>query len=115
MGGVVVTDRLGVTEVLKHVELGDGVNPLRLEPGDVLYPLHYEGEGFYRFWYKGSIYSDAVSGQVPDSTPPSQDASLHVLEVPHFTWWAKIRNKKGEIGWTNGPEKFSNTGACGTG
>jgi hypothetical protein len=119
IGGVVITQRYRVTEVLKHVELdyGDtrGRPPLRLEPGDVLYPLHYEGEGFYRFWYKGSVYSDAVSGDVPDPIPPSPAASLHVREVPRFTWWAKIRNKKGEVGWTNVPGKFSNSGACGAG
>ena len=86
---------------------------LQLQPGDVVYPLHYQGEGSYLFWYKGQVYSDEVSARKPDDDPPSPELNIQTIVVPTYIWWAKIRNKQGVVGWTNLPHKFSNVDACG--
>src|ERR1051325_9997364 len=60
--GVVVTLEPGRAVVKKAMTLG-GTNDrpkVRVRAGDVLYLLHYEGEGFYKFWFRGKIYEDAM-------------------------------------------------------
>jgi hypothetical protein len=36
-----------------------------------------------------------------------------ILERPRSVWWVQIRNAKGQIGWTDEPEKFGNKDAVG--
>jgi len=31
-----------------------------------------------------------------------------MIEYPGTVWWVKIRNARGEIGWSNQPENFDN-------
>jgi hypothetical protein len=69
-----------------------------LHPGDTFYVLHYEGEGYWKIWYKGKTF-DAESG---DS------------RFPKTTWWARVQRKNGSIGWAvAGGEAFSNQDQCG--
>jgi hypothetical protein len=123
--GVVVTYRAGVSKILKPMELGypetDDKDPLPLQPklalrlqaGDLLYPLHYTGEGSYLFWYKGKLYTDEVSAKNPDPDPPPPELNIQVVITPKYVWWARIRNKVGVTGWTTEVHKFSNVDACG--
>jgi hypothetical protein len=118
--GVVVTYRYGVTKVLKPITLGyrvtypvEGDPQLSLQPGELLYTLHYLGEGFDLFWYRGKVYSDQIASHKPDPDPPSPELNLQVLSRPHDVWWAKVRRKDGSVGWTNEPHKFGNIDACG--
>jgi hypothetical protein len=118
--GVVVTYRYGVTKVLKPIKLGYRVtypvenDPLlSLQPGELLYTLHYLGEGFDLFWYKGQLYSDQIASREPDPDPPPPELNLQVLSRPRDVWWAKVRLKDGRVGWTNEPHKFGNIDACG--
>lgn len=117
IGGVVITRRYGVSKVLKPFEAGysaDGKGPaLRLKPGELLYTLHYEGEGQYLFWYKGKAYIDGVAGREPDKEPLDPELNTQTLSVPQYEWWVKIRNRRGQTGWSNAPEKFSNSDRCG--
>ena len=114
--GVVITESIGVTKVLKPVELGyarNGNSPLlKLKAGELLYPLHSEGEGSYLFWYQGYVYSDQVSALSAGAVLPP-DRAIEVLEPPRYVWWAKVRSKEGILGWTNTPSKFGNTDRCG--
>jgi len=115
--GVVVTHKVGVTEIIKPIEIGylpSGEKAmLSLKPKDVVYTLHYAGEGHDVFWYKGKTYVDQIS--VPDNAwgdvPNSQ--TVKVLSRPEYDWWAKIRNHAGQIGWTRQTDKFGNKDACG--
>jgi len=117
VGGVVITYRAGLSKILKPVEIGYGKTGdkplLHLQPGDVVYPLHYQGEGSYLFWYKGQVYSDGVSSDKPDRDPPSAELNIQTITIPQYVWWARIRNKEGATGWTNKLDKFSNVDACG--
>ena len=67
--GVVITSRPGISKVLSPMMLGD--NPsVRVSPGEVLYTLHYMGEGYDLFWFRGRTYSDQIAGDKPDPDPP---------------------------------------------
>jgi len=116
VNGVVITHAIGVSKVLKPVELGYGKNGnkplLSLKAGDLLYPLHYLGEGSYLFGYQGFVYSDQVSGSSVNAVL-LPDRSIEVLVPPKYVWWAKIRSKQGILGWTNTPNRFGNTDRCG--
>ena len=85
----------------------------QLQAGELLYTLHYLGEGFDLFWYKGQVYSDQIASDKPDPDPPPPDLNVQVLSRPHYVWWAKVRHKDGRTGWTNEPHKFGNVDACG--
>lgn len=115
--GVVVTRKFGVTEILKPLELGflpGGQKPmLSLKPTDIVYTLHYAGEGNDVFWYKGKTYMGEIS--VPDDAwgkAPNSD-TVKVHSRPVYDWWAKIRNRAGQTGWTRKTDKFRNQDACG--
>lgn len=114
--GVVVTHKPGITEILKPIQIGYLPNGkkkvLSLKPGEKIYSLHYAGEGNDVFWYKGKTYIDEVS--VPDNglghIPNMNNIAIH--SRPEFVWWAKIRNKAGETGWTRKTNLFGNQDAC---
>lgn len=115
--GVVITYEYGVSKVLKPIQLGyplKGDKPvLSLRPGELLYTLHHLGEGLDLFWYKGRLYSDQISAREPDPDPPPPDLNVQVISVPKDVWWVKIRNRKGQPGWSRETEKFDNMDACG--
>jgi hypothetical protein len=118
--GVVVTHRYGISKIVKPVKLGhrvtypvEGEPLLSLQPGELLYTLHYLGEGYDLFWYKGQLYTDQIASHEPDPDPPPPEFTVQVLSRPHDVWWAKVRRKDGRIGWTNEPHKFRNVDACG--
>ena len=116
--GVVVTKQFGISKILKPLEIGYPLKKgadkpvLSLKPGEFFYPLHYLGEGFDLFWYKGNIYSDQISGREPDPEPPPPELNVQVVSLPKTVWWVKIRNKAGLFGWTDEVNKFDHQDAC---
>jgi hypothetical protein len=118
--GFVVTSKIGMTKVLKAIRLGydkDSKDPtpeplLELKPGELLYTLHYLGEGFDLFWYKGKVYSDQISSGKVDPDPPAPELNLQVLSLPEADWWVKVRTKEGRIGWIKNPPYFENSDSC---
>jgi hypothetical protein len=105
--GVVITTRAGISKVLLPITLGD--NPsVSLVPGDVFYTLHYLGEGYDLFWFRGKTYSDQIAADQPDPDPPPPDLQVQIISRPQYVWWVKIRNAKGQIGWTDQTNRFTN-------
>lgn len=97
--GVVVTTQPGEVRVLKRTKIGR----YTANPGDTLYLLTYIGEGFHKVWFKGQIteeetYDESIFKQV------SEEKSV---------WWVKVRNSKGQIGWSREPDNFGNKDQCG--
>lgn len=115
--GVVVTSEAGVTEILKPIQIGyvpESRGPvLSLKPGDIIYTLHYAGEGTEAFWYKGRTYVDQV--WVPDNVRGGEPNSgaFKVRSRSVSVWWALIRNQTGQLGWTRQTDQFGNQDKCG--
>jgi hypothetical protein len=114
--GVVVTSKYGVSKVLRPIQLGhrshDDKPQLSLQPGELLYTLHYLGEGMELFWYEGNTYSDQIGGPEVDPDPPPPDLDVQVVSLAKYVWWVKIRNAKGQSGWTKDTHKFDHMDAC---
>ena len=104
--GVVLTVRPGVTRVLVKMTLGDKPQ-VALAAGDLLYTLHDLGEGYDLFWFHGKIYSDQISGEADDG-PPTVGAQIQIISRPEYVWWVKVRNAKGQVGWTDQTDRFTN-------
>jgi hypothetical protein len=96
--GVVIVTVPGRAEVKTPMKLGS--RPAA--PGDVLEFLTYQGEGFYKAWFKGQML-DGIEGY---------DTIVMTVE-PTWVWWAEIKNKKGQIGWTNETRNFDHIYSCG--
>jgi hypothetical protein len=90
--GVVITTRPGRAEILKPIEYY-GTN---LRPGDIVYFLTYVGEALYLTWFKGKLFE----------FDPYDEDDIRVDNEPKSVWWVKIKNSKGQTGWSNRPNNF---------
>ena len=93
--GVVVTQKVGRAKILMPITVwknSKSISPseVTIKKGAIVYPLHYEGEGYSAFWYKGQIYS----GELVDAK------KVNIEQMNQYDWWAQIKTKNGEIGWT---------------
>ena len=95
--GTVITLQPGYAEALTRVQTEGGW----LEPGDIVYLLHYMGEGSWMIWFKGKIDGKGMT------------ENFEILHYPETVWWVKIRNMKGQVGWSNQTENFGNVDALG--
>jgi hypothetical protein len=123
--GVAITHQLGVTAVTRPVKLGyptagsEG-QVLSLDRGAILYTLYYAGEGQDVFWYHRSTYMDSIGSPegARDERSQSWDEvgepgdSVLVSSRPKYSWWVKLRNRRGQLGWTVDADKFDREG-CG--
>lgn len=114
--GVVVTSKLGITEVLKPVQLGFQENGdhalLSLGPGDKLLTLHRTGEGYMKFWYQGKVYSDQIElSPAGFGERPFAD-TLKVVSQPVATWWVEVVDGSGKHGWVAQPAAFAGSDGC---
>ncbi len=110
--GVVITSRPGVIEVKKARTIGQD-RKVRVKPGDILYVLHYEGEGFFKIWFRGKIYSDEIPALNDGGNKSSSDPNFRLVSKPESVWWVKVKNARGQIGWTKQTDNFGNMDACG--
>lgn len=117
--GFVSTRECGIDKIVKPIALGydkenkSGEPLLDLQPGDLLYTLHYDGEGYDIFWFEGKLYRDQIAREKPDSDPPPGNISFQVLSRPRSTWWVKVKRNDGEIGWVKDPyTSFRNSSTC---
>ena len=99
--GVVITTKAGTLKALKNTTVGE--DKIRVKAGEFLYLLTYTGEDFYDTWYKGKIFTNQFYN----------NPALKLINEPKSVWWVKIRNRKGQIGWTKMPDNFDNKDACG--
>jgi hypothetical protein len=100
--GVVITTRPGVATATADTMIGPREN-IRVRKGDTLYLLTYQGEGFFKVWYKGRVITDV---QVDDQ-------KIKATRQPKSVWWVKVRNRRGQIGWSRLPDNFDNKDQCG--
>lgn len=115
--GVVITVKPGVVRVKKEMTLGSGERKVKARPGDVLYLLHYMGEGIYKFWLRGRVYEDEMPYQ-PRMRQLAEDEVkarelIEFVNEPETVWWMKVRNRRGQVGWTRQNRHFDDVGSCG--
>jgi hypothetical protein len=105
--GVVVTTRTGTVKVFRTTTLGE--KQIKVSPGDEPLLLHYGGEGYWKFWFRGQIDSD----QIPDINDQAPDGELHlrIVTQPLTVWWVKVRNSRGQEGWTEQTNHFDHMDA----
>ena len=111
--GVVITLRAGRVQFRVPHEMGSLSGRLRVVPGQTLYLLTYQGEGFTKAWFDGRLYdeldgSDFFNAACEDD--PGRCAG-RIVEKPLREWWAQVRNAAGRTGWTDEPHKFSRSRA----
>ena len=96
--GVVVTTIPGRAEVRLPTTVGGRA----AAPGDVVWLLTNQVEGFYKAWFKGQ-FIDGFNGYY----------DIVLTTQPVFTWWVKVRDKSGRVGWTRENDNFGHMDACG--
>ena len=97
--GVVITSKPGEVLVLKRTKLGR----FDLKKGDKIFLLTNLGEGFHKIWFRGKIFEDAAY----------DETKFKVIHQPTAIWWVKVKNRRGQIGWSRLPENFGNMDECG--
>lgn len=107
----------------------DGDNPVTLDlvPGETLYLLTYEGEGFFRASYGGRLLSIEPHGTMLTTLPDigwgvtscREPEALCWWQVPvgkqryESVWWAQVMLPDGASGWTRELNNFGNIDALG--
>jgi hypothetical protein len=118
MTGVVVFAKAGRARIKTETSLGCETREfpnqprqtMKLIPGDVVYLLTYHGEGDHTVWFEGCLgHLDTGLYLNPRQPPqPSRDYGRdgEILEEGASTWWVKLRNAQGLIGWTDRAADF---------
>ncbi len=75
-----------------------------LSPGDIVYLLTPQGEGWVLAWFKG-VFIDYDASSL-ENGGCSADCAGELLERGQSEWWIQLRSSRGEIGWTNRPQQF---------
>ena len=115
MSGVVVTLRPGRVQFRERTTLRSGKGDVQIVPGETLYLLTYQGEGFSKVWLRGQLLTDVDITQFVNGICDDQPRRClgKVIEEKRTEWWVQIRNRSGRVGWTREPEKFDGKDALG--
>ena len=113
--GVVVTLKAGRVQFREPQDLGASDGPIHIVPGQTLYLLTYQGEGYTKAWFNGRLYRDVDTATffngVCDVDPSRCPGKI--IERSQTVWWVQVRNAEGRSGWTHQPEKFNGKDALG--
>jgi hypothetical protein len=113
--GAVVTIKAGRVRFRQSVTLKSSSGQLHVEPSQILFLLTYKGEGVTKAWFDGRIFDDVDLSNVFNGlceTDPTRCIGT-IVEQPTSVWWVRIRNGRGEVGWTDEPQKFDRKDALG--
>lgn len=115
--GVVITIEPGRAVATGDMKLGgNGSREVKVDKGAMLYLLHYQGEGFYKIWYRGRIYEDQPESDAEHAARPPNVSSLpyiRLLREPNAVWWVRVRDRRGRTGWSMQTRHFGDMDACG--
>lgn len=88
-------------------------------PGDVLWIYTPVGEGSFKVWLNGRMTEANLSFGPYDIVPASARCEETIScwgeteKKPDVTWWIKIKDARGRIGWTNEDCNFTGSDSCG--
>lgn len=111
--GVVITTKAGRVQFPKPMDLQSNTGKLHVKPHETLFLLTYQGEGFMKVWLNGKVYDGVEVTSFYDEickADPHRCGATN-FEEPQCVWWVKIRNRRGQVGWTNEASKFDNKDA----
>ena len=112
--GVVVTTKLGRATIREPIVVDS--DKLELRPGETVYVINYIGEGVWKIWVRGRLYHLEIAGKEETCGAPAPEpgpCAAQIVEEPRTVWWAKVRNRTGQEGWTRQLDHFDNVDACG--
>lgn len=111
--GVVITTRAGRVEFEMPQDIDATGARIHIEPGQPLYLLTSEGEGFMKAWFDGRVYESVDTTTFSNGVCAGGPRPCvgRIVESWQFEWWVQIRNGAGHAGWTREPEKFDNKDA----
>jgi len=99
--GVVSTVVPGIVELKEPLDVATGQGTIPMRAGDVFYLLTYQGEGFGKAWINDRVYTDVDLSRFKPKRNPTA------------IWWVKVRNGRGQVGWTSHPDLFDGKDARG--
>jgi hypothetical protein len=111
--GVVITLKAGRVQFREARTLSSSPRPIHIEPGQTLYLLTYQGEGFTKAWFNGELYRDVDTADFFNGVcdvQPSRCAGK-IIDKSQTEWWVQVRNRLGAVGWTDEPDKFDGKNA----
>ena len=113
--GVVVTVRAGRVRFDTPQRLIALSGPIDVRPGQTLFLLTYQGEGFSKVWFNGKVYTDVDVSKILDGACVETPTRCpgRVIEPSRTEWWVQIRNKARQVGWTSEADKFDGKDALG--
>ena len=106
--GVVVTRKPGLVQFQEAARLESLGGPIQVAPGEILYLLTYQGEGFSKVWFKGRVFTDVdITDYLGEGCGgrPTRCAG-RLIGRSQTEWWVRIRNQLGAEGWTRDAAKF---------
>ncbi len=116
--GVVVTTSPGEVNIVRPITIefsadnSDTSQTIQAQPGDIVYLLTSHGEGEYKAWFKGRFMNVDVPSLMEKNQPGSLEKNHGHLGGGKSIWWVKIKNRQGQIGWTNQSNRFGNQHQC---
>ena len=90
----------------------------KYKPGDILWIYTYTGEGNFKVWDDGRFVEmqlgfSPYGGSSGCRCELDKDCWGQLDKKLKMTWWVKIKNTDGVIGWTDEPDHFSGADLCG--
>ena len=113
--GIVVITQPGRAVFDRRQRLTTATGSIDLMPGQTLFLLTYQGEGFTKAWFDGKVYTDVDTASFMNAmcTTKPEQCTGKVVEKPQWEWWIQIRNAEGQTGWTREPDKFDGKDSLG--
>lgn len=93
--GVVITTRAGLGKALEATVLRrydkatDTYSDVIIKRSESFHILTYHGEGVYTVWFKRQLLEASLDQR-----------QFFTISKPRFVWWVKVKNNKGQVGWT---------------
>lgn len=92
-----ITGRVISTPIAVKADRDIPETPIKI--GDTFYVLHYNGEGYWKVWFRGIITY-------------APDYGRSDFPRPKAKWWVKVKDSRGNIGWTLARGNFADQDAC---